>query len=384
MLFLNKVKRMDEPRRELFDMLRDKGWEEPLMREDETSFLCGLLRNEKPETILEVGVYSGSTTAIMAKCMCDVGVKSCEIHSIDLAKYCNSDTGRPIGHVYEKARDYFAEKGIVQTLYTGSVAPVFLDEIGKKFDFLMLDTAHILPGELLDFLSILPYLKDGATVCVHDTSLHQNHPSREKQIACGLLLSCVTADKYINARDVSSDDEFWYPNIAAFKVSEQTRAQIENVFLGLCLKWHYFPTPSQLLSFRNVLRKNYPADLMDIFEEALRMNCDSSLVIDLEGIPYGSRVIMYGVSAVAETFWRKVRRMGYCRILSWVDPDYEKWNDPRIGDPDGISYDDADLIVIGYSEYSAFQRAREKLVREKNVDLQKIFTNYVPFDDLKD
>ena len=384
MLFLNKVALMDEPKQELYAMLRDRGWEEPLMREDETSFLCGLLREESPRNILEVGVYSGCTTAIMAQCMCDMGVEACEIHSIDLAEYCDTDKAKPVGNIYEKLRDHYAKRSIVQTFYTGDVAPAQLDKIGKTFDFLMLDTAHILQGELLDFLSILPFMKDGAMVCLHDTSLHQMHPSREKEMACGLLLSCLAADKYINARDVSSDDEFWYPNIAAFRISKQTRDQIDNVFLGLCLKWQYFPTYSQLCSFRRCLREHYPADLCDIFEEAVRMNCDSRFTIDLEGIPFGSLVILYGASALAETFWRKVNRMGYCRILHWVDPDYQKWNDPRITNPDRISYDEADLVVIGASEYKVYQKVYEKLVREKKVDFQKIYTSYVPFDDLKE
>ena len=37
-----------------------------------------------------------------------------------------------------------------------------------KFDFLFSDTAHVTPGELINFIEVLPFLKEKAIVVIHD------------------------------------------------------------------------------------------------------------------------------------------------------------------------------------------------------------------------
>lgn len=381
MLYWDQVQPYEGPRNEMYDMLKDSGWDDPLMREDETSFLCGLLKMEKPRHILEIGVYSGATTAIMAKCLCDIDAVPCDIESIDLAEYCDGDCSRPTGYVYGLAEEYFRSRGVTRTLHTGSIAAAFLEESRKTYDFLMLDTAHLLPGELLDFLSVLPYLKKGAVVCVHDTNLHQTHPSRGREMACGLLVSAVTGDKYLNSIKDASEYGRSYPNIAAFRVTEDTWNHIENVFMALCLKWEYFPTAEHLRMLRACFEKYYRPELVHIFNEAVRMNCDRSLLIDLEGIPLHSRIILWSAGIVSDTIWRKMKRTGACEIMSWVDPAFREIGDPRISDPEKADYDGADLIVIGLSVYREFMTVRQKLVTEKGVNIKKIYTTYTPFEE---
>ena len=48
------------------------------------------------------------------------------------------------------------------------INPDVIDEIGSDIDFLILDTLHIVPGEILDFLVCLPYLTKDAIVVLHD------------------------------------------------------------------------------------------------------------------------------------------------------------------------------------------------------------------------
>lgn len=380
MIHLNAIELFGQPRKELYEKLHRGIWEEPQMREDESAFLCGLLRQEKPQDILEVGVYSGTTTAIMAQCMKDIGT-SCRIHSVDLARNCDgNDPARPVGYVFSPLKDGFAAAGITHSLQTGQVAPAFLEETDRKYDFLMLDTVHTMPGELLDFLSILPHLKDGAMVCVHDISLLQMHLYRERDVACCALISSVAGDKYLNSRTVSSPFETKYPNIGAFRVTPETRTHIENVFMSLCLRWSYFPSAAQLCLFRKCFRKHYAPELVRIFEEALEMNCDNSLLIDLEALPIGSRVLLYGSGVVAETIRRKILRTGMCELLGWVSPDWRDLEDPLIGDPDTADYSTADYIILAFSRYRDFQAARDMLVRERNIEISKIYINYVPFD----
>lgn len=43
-------------------------------------------------------------------------------------------------------------KDIKHQFLLGKAIPFVLERIGKDIDFLILDTAHCLPGELLDFI----------------------------------------------------------------------------------------------------------------------------------------------------------------------------------------------------------------------------------------
>ena len=65
---------------------------------------------------------------------------------------------------------------------------------------------------------------------------------------------------------------FRYPNIAAFQVNEQTRANIENVFLTMILRWSYLPSAAELVLYREHYRRFYSEGLCAIFQEAIDMN----------------------------------------------------------------------------------------------------------------
>ena len=41
-----------------------------------------------------------------------------------------------------------------------------------KFDFVFLDTAHSAPGEILNFIEILPFLNENAILVLHDILWH--------------------------------------------------------------------------------------------------------------------------------------------------------------------------------------------------------------------
>ena len=94
--------------------------------------------------------------------------------------------------------------------------------------------------------------------------------------ATGTLFSAVTAEKFLN---FIPEDLFRYPNIAAFRINEQTLKNIENVFLSLILDWKYLPSEEQLLVYRKLYQKLYPAELCEIFQEAVDMNAYNSYLV---------------------------------------------------------------------------------------------------------
>ena len=116
-----------------------------------------------------------------------------------------------------------------------------------------------MPGENLDFLVTLPYLKKDAVVCLHDVSWH--HISKISYgHATTALFSAVCADKILNfikSTDENGRIELRYPNIAAFQINENTVINIENVFLTLIMRWHHWLSDEQLNGYMAMLKKYF-------------------------------------------------------------------------------------------------------------------------------
>ena len=50
-----------------------------------------------------------------------------------------------------------------------------MENIGKGIDMAFFDTVHFEPGEILDFLMVLPFLKEEAIVIFHDIGNQINY-----------------------------------------------------------------------------------------------------------------------------------------------------------------------------------------------------------------
>ena len=281
MIRLNEISLDFEPRNKILSALsaHGSGLENLfLMTEFDLAFLCGALKTFRPRKIVEVGVAAGGSTAIILQALEDLGTPY-EMHSIDLSPnfLFEGYTDKPVGFVAEFAKEkVFGNLRGTHKFYLRKILPQVIDEIGDGIDFVILDTVHSLPGEVLDFLAVLPYLMDNAVVVLHDVSLHQivgmfQNSSDPTRNATGVLLSAVTAEKFLNFQPETEENLFRYPNIAAFRINEQTAENIENVFLALTLRWSYFPS-EQLVIYRQHYRRFYSDALCEIFQDAIDMN----------------------------------------------------------------------------------------------------------------
>ena len=279
MIKINNVIPDYESQKKILTKLRSamESYRGPEMSESESAFLCGFLKSYKPKKILEVGVANGGTTAIILQTLEDIG-EPYKMYSVDISKQCYSFPGKVTGHVATFAKENNLLTPPQSTLtgehkfYLGDYLPQVIDEIGGDIDFVILDTVHYTPGELLDFPVMLPYLKDNAIVVLHDVSLNQRNLNYHKPDAhaTGLLLSAVSApEKFLNSTSVSA---FNYPNIGAFRVDESTRAYIDNVFMALMLTWHYLPKDEEVKIYHEFYQKHYPEELVTIFDETVRLN----------------------------------------------------------------------------------------------------------------
>lgn len=247
-----RVDMYNEPRA-ILDEMKDSYCE---MHPNEHGVLCGLIRKFLPKKIVEVGVAGGGTTAVIMKCL-DLLDNDAKMFSVDLSKMCYRKKDKTSGYQLEEVRDSLSNYSN-HTFLLGKILPYVIENIGGEIDFVVLDTLHSLPGELLDFLCILPFLKDGAIVVLHDTILNLGGQNKEAY-ATKIVLDVSTGEKYF-------DYENWTINIGAIRIGEDTRKNIANVFSALSISWRYCPSESDLLAYRNIYKKYYDEECLKLFD----------------------------------------------------------------------------------------------------------------------
>lgn len=244
---------------------------EPEMSRFDSGFLCGLIRDKKPHKLVELGVAGGGTTAILLQCLKDLGLQDeCKMYSLDYLKMFYRDNTKPTGYLGLRANEIIKNKN--HKFMLGSVMPDFIDEIvndGRKIDFIIMDTAHRLPGELLDFIGVLPYLEDGAVVVFHDIVLNHFKISSRYSMCTKLVLDTAVGDKvFVSDKDKPEN----FPNIAALIVNDETRKYIINSFSALSLSWEYLPPNDELDKYHEWYLKNYSSEYVKFFDASRKLN----------------------------------------------------------------------------------------------------------------
>ena len=115
---------------------------------NQKEFLNGIIRKFKPEKIVELWVYSGGSSIVILNAIDDF--KNSKLYSIDL------NSAIFVGQCVNKFFPHFMRNW---KLFKGNIATEYIEKIGNNIDIAMIDTAHFEPGEILNFLIILPFLK---------------------------------------------------------------------------------------------------------------------------------------------------------------------------------------------------------------------------------
>jgi hypothetical protein len=123
--------------------------------------------------------------------------------------------------------------------------------------------------ESLNFLCLLPYLKDGAIVVIHDVVMGVNNIVSSGFLAPRILMSVLAAEKLSLKKDSEQD---FNSNIIAVQVSSDTRKYIRNVFDALLLPWGKMPKEADLKNIRKLLEKHYPPRQVLIYDKAVQNN----------------------------------------------------------------------------------------------------------------
>lgn len=255
------------------DLLRkETGFACEMSREDH-GFLSGIIKLVQPKKVLEVGVAEGGTTAVIVKSLEMLGL-SCDMLSVDLNEQLWCDKSLETGYIYKKQK---RSENVNHTFLFGKTIAGRLEEYGGDIDLVVLDTTHSVPGEILDFLSVLPFLSKNGMVVLHDVNLNYDF-TREKglvnyslrSVATKIVYTTAVAEKYY---DYDYNGNRLY-NIAALKINEDTHKYIIDMFVSLSHIWTYSLDDQLIQEYRNLFIQHYSPQCVEIFDICVKNESD--------------------------------------------------------------------------------------------------------------
>ncbi len=237
------------------------------MSEQDRSFLNTLVLRKQPQRLLELGVCSGGSSLVILNAI--KNIERAHLYSIDYNTQHYNIKNKMTGFYV----DNFPELKEKWTLKTGGLAVDFMKETGADIDFCLIDTVHANPGEILDFLMVLPYLKKDAIVVFHDTNLHARISKNNfvyNQYTNNLLMSAVTGTKFIPA-DTPFKSDILFVNIGAIELNPNTFEHIWEIFNLLTIKWQYMLKDEEIIKLSKFFRQHYGEYYGDYFDKVVSL-----------------------------------------------------------------------------------------------------------------
>lgn len=135
---------------------------------EDAAFLDEMVRELDPAEVIEIGVASGCSSAVLLRALDSLGGER-RLHSFDIANCCYFAKERAVGAaVAELAPDYTRH----WRLHTGGDATDAARLLtGRSIPLVFIDADHRHPYPTLDLLGVLPALSEYAWVILHDITL---------------------------------------------------------------------------------------------------------------------------------------------------------------------------------------------------------------------
>lgn len=235
------------------------------MSVSEHHFIAFLLRKYQPRKILEVGVSAGGTSVHILKNTGDGQT----LHSVDIGKIMWGAEERPFG--WQVAKFCTTQEIARHNLYLGKDVVECIEDIGYDIDFCILDTTHDLPGELLQFFAIMPFMRTNCVLILHDLALNFLWPIKGHSLEEMRSMIATRALFCALYSDTKMLPNLPNPNIGALLVDKSTRKHIESTFLALGLSWTYLPSEELLQKYLYFFQKYYSGFLATQFNEIIKL-----------------------------------------------------------------------------------------------------------------
>lgn len=230
-----------------------------IMWANQREFINGIIRKFKPKKIVEIGVALGGSSIIILNAIKDI--KNSHLYSIDI------DTLPKVGICVGKFFPHLSNKW---TLFKGNITSKYIESIGNKIDLVLIDTSHYEPGEILDFLMILPFLKENAFVIIHDID-HQitssKGPRKRVEWAPYILFNLIRGKKYL-----PSGEGVLNKDIGAIQLENNQKRFIHDYCRALGGQWRFIPKEIHIQMTFEFFKKYYDKYCLTILKESLDFN----------------------------------------------------------------------------------------------------------------
>lgn len=227
------------------------------MTKEEIWLIKYLMQNYHPKKIVEIGISAGGNTVNLMNWKDD----DAQLFSVDIAEKWYKDKTKLSGFMADEL-----ENKENYEIYRGYDYLDIYEDIGKDIDFIIIDTAHVMPCEFLTFITALPQLKDGCIVILHDIHLNMKKFKNGKfgdyessQYCTGLLYGGASSQKKYSLQTNHIS------NIGAFVLDESTRDNIKDLFRILCSKWYIIPFNLNMQKYREYVNDHYSEECNNLF-----------------------------------------------------------------------------------------------------------------------
>jgi hypothetical protein len=219
---------------DLQSFYRPPGWVQGHISLHDAAFVDGMIRELRPECMIEVGVASGCSSAVMLRSLLGLGGDR-QLHSFDIAAMCYFDTSRPVGSA---VNEMGIEADDMWHLYPRNVAADAAVRLeGMQAALAFVDGDHRHPFPTLDCLALLPVLADDAWIILHDIALARRSRGRFPYVGPQVLYEGWPGEK-------RSDKEA--ENIGAIRLPGD-RARARDWLLELLnVQWEQFVSDDRL------------------------------------------------------------------------------------------------------------------------------------------
>ena len=209
------------------------------------------------KTIVEIGVSAGGSASIILNAIRDIYDAKLFSFDYNTTWYREPENKLKTGFLVEQIVPELANKW---KLYTGGVPCNYFDEHLPKdgVDICFIDTMHINPGEHLNILEIIPFLKKNAIIIYHDTMLHMKFEST--------TTNCVSINSLNGKRILLDSEKQWgLPNISGIVLDDNVDNMLYTLFSNLSLPWSYKITNDDFIQMYKHFLKYYSKDLVRIY-----------------------------------------------------------------------------------------------------------------------
>jgi len=227
------------------------------MSHQDRVFLNGIIRKAKPKIIAEIGLAAGGSTCVILNAIRDMD--NAKLYSFDYNTIWyrdkEQDNGRKTGFLVNQIVPELLSKW---ELYTGGVPCQYFKNIPDEgVDICFIDTAHFNPGEHLNILEILPFMKKNGIVIYHDTAYH-------------LLVNAngttnLTSINTLNGKRLLLRQTMDLPNIGAIILDENINNMLFPLFSNLTLPWSRKISEDDFIEMFKHFSKYYSQDLVQIY-----------------------------------------------------------------------------------------------------------------------